>query len=606
MYMDYASSEYAYWFPSGTNDQFNTFCQGNESALQVNPKPPSNEKNLKQETKTKQHSSLFSCFTGINKTKSKKYKSKTQKVHPESGYAIKIKNECGFDQLEEVKPDFDDFEGILPSENNVRPNIVRSRKPPLVMKRKFSTKNDDSSSSQQISSEILKSAILSSCKTSTQSVSSVNRRIDPTMLSHNHTTESIKSDSPLNQKLTSQGKEKEKGNANRPILLSRHISAPPIMNRRPSREIAENLLDKKFSSQSINSPKTLSRKRSAESIKSSILLRRKSSLERKPYAEQEKGRIKAPVLLSRRITEESLKLALSRKSSETSVESDKLLENKLSSENKDYLQKEEVNKIVEETEEETSDVHKDLHSFSAEDVLLYICLDENVKVCQKCKTLQHIFKSQKNYILYKLPLQTLQNPNELDLQDIPTWLELVLWSILAEKKTMTIRVKISDDTQIQSTYQSKLIYLQLLKKYAQVHPYGGHIFFSIFKSKFLNKDLEFFKTKNIVKVDDFFTEIGENEGCSSLDDLLYENIFLFGGIMEEVKPDYEPAIGDLVAANEDFYASNGDQFDFLKGTQMMVENIDPEDGSVFVSNTDWQKKQWISHEDFINITDLKF
>ena len=38
---------------------------------------------------------------------------------------------------------------------------------------------------------------------------------------------------------------------------------------------------------------------------------------------------------------------------------------------------------------------------------------------------------------------------------------------------------------------------------------------------------------------------------------------------------------------------------------MMVENIDPEDGSVFVSNTDWQKKQWISHEDFINITDLK-
>lgn len=76
--------------------------------------------------------------------------------------------------------------------------------------------------------------------------------------------------------------------------------------------------------------------------------------------------------------------------------------------------------------------------------------------------------------------------------------------------------------------------------------------------------------------------------------------------MEEVKPDYEPAIGDLVAANEDFYASNGDQFDFLKGTQMMVENIDPEDGSVFVSNTDWQKKQWISHEDFINITDLKF
>jgi len=35
----------------------------------------------------------------------------------------------------------------------------------------------------------------------------------------------------------------------------------------------------------------------------------------------------------------------------------------------------------------------------------------------------------------------------------------------------------------------------LLKNYAQVKPHGGHIFFSILKSKFLEKDLKFFYYK---------------------------------------------------------------------------------------------------------------
>jgi len=126
----------------------------------------------------------------------------------------------------------------------------------------------------------------------------------------------------------------------------------------------------------------------------------------------------------------------------------------------------------------------------------------------------------------------------------------------------------------------------------------------------LKKILNFFITNDIIKSGDTFIEIGDNEGgsiCKSISSFdEYENIFLLDGIMEEVKPDYEPEIGDRVAANENFYASNEDQFDFANGTQMMVEKIDPLNHSIFVTNTDWEQGQWISHETFINITDLKF
>jgi len=617
------------------------------SSLQENYEFPKNANNQQQAIKTKKKSNLFACC--FRKTKTKKFAQIQEEELPGLAHTNTIKPYPQIDQIGELNRDSD--EGFL-SERNFRP------KPVEIIRHSLKMDQITTSPKHKISAEKLKSAIFLSRKTSTQSVSTpilLSRRLSDkshSMLSHYSSTETVKSGNPLRQKFEQKTYlQNEQGNVMTPIMLSRHISAPQILSRveshksttetltsaillrrksnaeRKSHSEKENerisrpiplsrrLTDESISHESFefmqstsSEPETLSHKISAKSAK---------PFTDKEYLEKETRRISAPILLKRRITDESIKSALSRKSSAPTINSPKTFSRRSSVEsvksfhNKPsqlYLE----NQALDEIEEETNEIDNNLHSFSSEDVLLYVCLDENVKMCEKCKTLKHIFENKnlpKKYLLYNLPLRKLQNPNELDLQNIPTWLELVLWSILAEKQNMDICVRITE-SQIGSTYQSKLSYLQLLKNYAQVKPHGGHIFFSILKSKFLEKDLKFFITNDIIKSGDTFIEIGDNEGgsiCKSISSFdEYENIFLLDGIMEEVKPDYEPEIGDRVAANENFYASNEDQFDFANGTQMMVEKIDPLDHSIFVTNTDWEQGQWISHETFINITDLKF
>jgi len=682
--MEYMSSEYTISAEYSLT-AFSTHSSENyDSSLQADCELPSNENNQKQAIKSKKKS--FSCCCG--KTKPKKYTIQIQEEElPGLVHTKKIKPKSKRNQLPEsayIDQLRDSEEGFL-SERNIRPKPVEHMRHSLKMDRKSSTQNV-TSPKHKISAEKLKSAIFLSRKTSTQSVNTpivLSRRLSeksPSILSHYSSIETVKSGNPLSQQFEQKTYlQKEKGNVITPIMLSRHISAPQILSRESTKnssshksttetltsaillrrkssaerksylekeserisaplplsrrltdESIKSALSYKSSEQNISSPKTLSQKISAESAKhfnnkssgegkeylEKEKVQEKSFAERKLYLEEKKKRFSAPILLSRRITDESIKsaLSLSRKSSAKTISSPKTLSRKSSAESvksfnkkpsvksKEYLE----NKTLVEIKEETSETDNKLHSFSSEDVLLYICLNENVEMCQKCKTLKYIFEnknSTKKYLLYNLPLRKLQNPNELDLENIPTWLELVLWSILAEKQNMNICVRITE-SQIGSTYQSKLTYLQLLKNYAQVKPHGGHIFFSILKSKFLGKDLKFFITNNIIKFDDTFIEIGDNEGSickciSSFDQ--YENIFLLDGIMEEVKPDYEPEIGDRVASNENFHASNEDQFDFANGTQMLVEKIDPQDRSIFVTNTDWKQGQWISHETFINI-----
>jgi len=254
---------------------------------------------------------------------------------------------------------------------------------------------------------------------------------------------------------------------------------------------------------------------------------------------------------------------------------------------------------------------RDDDSFSTENVLLYVCLNENdlnVEHCQKCVELQHIFEnknSERKYLLYKFPLDKLHNPDTHELENIPTWLELFLYSILANKQDMDFCGSIINfDNGIETKYQSKSTYAKLLIKYAKMQP-GGHIFFSIVKSKFLEKDLQFFIQNNIINIKDEMRLIGDYEGLSVIGKHdKFGHTFLFGGLMKEVKNnEYGPSVGNVVVSNISFYACGKDQFDILKGTSMKVEQIDSEDGWILIRNTNDGKQQWISFEDFMHFYD---
>jgi len=339
------------------------------------------------------------------------------------------------------------------------------------------------------------------------------------------------------------------------------------------------LLDRKFSSESVKSAVLLSREFSVESVKSSILLSRKSSDQSTSYH-----------------------INLSRKSSTESDLTDIPLSRKHVHQRIKLLKKEMEKKTLEEAAKP-----KDIGSFSSENVLLYVCLNENVENCQKCKTLKQIFENQnleKKYLLDHLPVPELHNPQEHDFKNIPTWLEFFLYSIIADKQNMDYSASIVEN-EIVTSYRSKHSYLELLTKYAKIQPQGGHVFFSVLNSKFLEKDLYFFLKNDIVTFEDDATLIGEKEGLQVFGKDEFEHTFLFGGIVEEVKYDaYKPNIGDIMTSNVEFYAASEEQFDILNGTVLKVESIDSKDGWILISDTNSGKQQWISPEDLIQMQSL--
>jgi len=288
------------------------------------------------------------------------------------------------------------------------------------------------------------------------------------------------------------------------------------------------MMIRKFSAptESISHPIKLSRKFSAENVKSTVLLSRKTSGES----------IKSAIFLSRKSSAQSVNspIFLSRRSSTESNKSEIPLSRVFAAKRKQLLE----TKKIEEDEEEASEPEDD-DSCSPEDVLLYVCLKGNVENCQKCEALQHIFKNQnfeRKYILYNFPLDKLHNPDEHELENLPSWLVLFLYSILASKKDIDfVATTTNYEHEIETNYKSKPTYAKLLIKYAEMQPLGGHLFFSILKSKFLENDLKFFIENDIINISEDMRLIGENEGLRVIGKDKFENTFLFGGIMKEVK-----------------------------------------------------------------------
>jgi len=350
-------------------------------------------------------------------------------------------------------------------------------------------------------------------------------------------------------------------------------------------------LSRRFSGESVKSAIILSRKPSGESVKSAMFIDRKSSAESVNSRTSSDEGVKPPTNLGKRYTQKWKSF----------------LGNPISFINKPPTEKEQETPL-----EETSDP-RDIRSYSCANVLLYVCLIEDVENCQKCKTLKHIFQSQnseQNYLLYNLPIQKLQNPTELDFQNIPTWLELMLWSIVTEKQDMKLRITLNHENGGESNYQSKSKYTELLTKNARVSALGGHIFFSVLKSKFLTEDLNFFLENKILKAEDTFVKIGESEGVKVIDGEKYINTFLLDGVMEEDSIDYTPTVGNIVTSRNNlssYYEDQDDPEEIVQGTLLTVEQIDPKDSWILVSYTDAneEKQQWISPEDFKYIIEQK-
>jgi len=378
------------------------------------------------------------------------------------------------------------------------------------------------------------------------------------------------------------------------IQMIRKSSAPT------QRISAPIMLSRKFSSEQVKSVMLLSRRTSGESVKSAVILSRRSSAESVNSDES----VKLPVP----------KLPLPEEGRRYTAKWKDYLGNPIVSGSTPFTKKEKVQETLEENVEQSFFLGqpRDIRSYTCNTVLLYACLDENVENCEKCKKLQQIFKSknsEEKYLLYNLPIQKIQNTTDLDLQNIPTWLELVLMSILAEKQDMTLRITLNLDNDNDVSYKSKPIYSRLLLKNARVQPQGGHIFFSVLKSKFLDEDLKFFLENEIIKKEDIFFKIGESEGIRVIDDKKYVNAFLFNGILEEDIVDNTPTVGSYTVSNQNIYLFYDDEADvdvILQGTLLTIEKIDPLDSWILVSyeGTEGKKKEsWINPKDFMNVSE---
>jgi len=365
-------------------------------------------------------------------------------------------------------------------------------------------------------------------------------------------------------------------NMKSPLTMPRKSSAPTHRVTIPIE------LSRRFSGESVKSAIILSRKPSGESVRSARLISRKSSAES----------VNSPIQLTRTLSDECIKPPTNFGKRYTQRWKS-FLGNPMSFINKPSTEKENVQETpVEETSEP-----KDIRSYSCKNVLLYVCLDENVENCQKCKKLKHIFESQnseQNYLLYNLPIQKLQNPTKLDLQNIPTWLELMLWSMVTEKQDMKLYITLNLENDGEANYQSKSTYAELLRKNARVSPLGGHIFFSVLKSNFLTEDLNFFLENNILKPEDTFVNIGESEGMKVIDGEKYVNTFLFNGVMEEDIIDYTPTVGNMITSRNNltaYYEDQEEPEEIVKGTLLTVEEIDPNDSWILLSYVDTKEKK---------------
>jgi len=176
------------------------------------------------------------------------------------------------------------------------------------------------------------------------------------------------------------------------------------------------------------------------------------------------------------------------------------------------------------------------------DILHYLCLAENPNYCEKCKELKQIFEkksSQSPPFLHNVPMGhfaqqfmsrviskisiaqvILDNPSNKIICDFMNE------NVHAGKFRYDVRDEIEDF---------------IMKKAQAMYPWGGHIFFSVFKTKFLEKDLAFFFEHNIISNESQILMHEEIDGMTFINryDEMYQNIFLFDELVNELRLEEE-------------------------------------------------------------------
>jgi len=177
-----------------------------------------------------------------------------------------------------------------------------------------------------------------------------------------------------------------------------------------------------------------------------------------------------------------------------------------------------------------------------EDILHYLCLEENPNYCEKCKEFKQIFEKKSFQsqppFLHKVPMDHFAQE-----------------FVSEEPSTISIVQVILEDPQNKKIYDfmnenirtCKFVYEArckienfIMQKAQTMYPFGGHIFFSIFKTKFLEKDLTFFFENNIISSNESHISIHEeNDGMTFINNEWYHNIFLFDELVNELRLEKE-------------------------------------------------------------------
>jgi hypothetical protein len=167
----------------------------------------------------------------------------------------------------------------------------------------------------------------------------------------------------------------------------------------------------------------------------------------------------------------------------------------------------------------------------SENILHYFCLEENPDYCQKCKELKQIFKNA-HHFLYNLPIhhfvKNFEPPSTMTLLNV----------ILDEPQNKKISDSLEENVHTRKfAYDLRERHANYIIKQTKMYPSWGHIFFSMFKTKYLERDLTFFIKNNIISYEsDFVHDINEEkDGVIFVNKNDYfENAFLFDGLLNEV------------------------------------------------------------------------
>jgi len=176
----------------------------------------------------------------------------------------------------------------------------------------------------------------------------------------------------------------------------------------------------------------------------------------------------------------------------------------------------------------------------SKNILHYFCLQENPTYCEKCKELKTIFENkgpQSPPFLFNVPIHHFI----VDFQPQSTMSALKV--ILDEPQNKKIFTTMEENVFTRKfTYDLREQYTKyILKKIKTLYPCESHIFFSLFKTQFLEKKLTFFFENNIISLESHnvidayvgdeeiggVTFINRNDNC-------FANIFLFGGLVNEI------------------------------------------------------------------------